>query len=103
MQRILTGGLAVIFLASGVAKLAALGFEQAAFARWGYPLWFMYAVGAAETLGALGLLTPLRRWAAGGLLLLMLGALQTHLRFAEWGMLLLALTLAVGLWTRARR
>ncbi|WFO09863.1 DoxX family protein [Edwardsiella ictaluri] len=65
MQRTLTWGLLMIFLASGVAKLAGLGFEQAAFARWGYPLWFMYAVGAAETLGALGLLSRLRRWAAG--------------------------------------
>ncbi|MDA6077694.1 DoxX family protein [Edwardsiella anguillarum] len=54
MQRILTWGLLIIFLASGVAKLAGLAFEQAAFARWGYPLWFMYAVGAAETLGRWG-------------------------------------------------
>ncbi|ELM3722002.1 DoxX family protein [Edwardsiella piscicida] len=103
MQQILTWGLLIIFLASGAAKLAGLAFEQAAFARWGYPQWFMYAVGAAETLGALGLLSRLRRWAAGGLLLLMLGALQTHLRFGEWGMLLLALILAAGLLVRIRR
>ncbi|MDA6077695.1 hypothetical protein O0544_19530 [Edwardsiella anguillarum] len=33
----------------------------------------------------------------------MLGALQTHLRFGEWGMLLLALIPAAGLLVRIRR
>ena len=33
--------LALIFLASGLAKLASLEFELVAFERWGYPIWFM--------------------------------------------------------------
>ena len=44
-----------------------------------YPVWTMYAVMAAEVLGAAGLLVPRTRvWAAAGLSLLMLGAIGTH-------------------------
>lgn len=81
--------LVVVFALSGGAKLAGLEFEVQAFARWGYPPWFMYAVGAAEAAGALALLT--RRYGAlAALAALMVGALATHLAHAEWGMLALA-------------
>lgn len=105
MMRALRAILAVIFLLSGVAKLMALPFEVAAFERWGYAIGFMYVVGLAECAGAIGVLLPLpslRRVAAGGLILLMLGALQTHLRHAEGGMAVLAalllLVLALVVW-----
>lgn len=83
--------LALIFLASGGAKLASLQFELDAFARWGYPLWFMYATGAIEVAGGLALLwRPLSALAAAGLGAMMIGAVATHAVHAEWPMLVLA-------------
>lgn len=86
--------LAVLFLVQGGLKLIQADHEVAAFTeRWGYPIWFMLAVGALEVAGAVGLLVPvLRPWAALGLAGLMLGAIATHLRFGEWGALPLPLT-----------
>lgn len=89
--------LAAIFLLSGGAKLAGLPFEIAAFERWGYPLWFMYAIGAAEVAGALALaINFLRHLAAPALSLLMLGAIGTHILHAEWPMMLIASTITAG-------
>jgi putative oxidoreductase len=92
--------LALIFALSGGAKLAGLEFEVQAFGRWGYPLWFMFAVGAAEFAGALALLVRrLSALAALALAALMLGALGTHVIHAEWGMLALAsVILALCAW-----
>jgi len=83
--------LALVFLASGGAKLAGLEFEIVAFERWGYPLWFMYFTGIVEVAGAIGLLVRrVSAAAAAGLALMMLGAMATHVIHAEWGMLVLA-------------
>lgn len=89
--RLINGLLSVIFLASGAAKLASLEFEVTAFERWGYPLAFMFLIGALEVAGGIGLL--LRRWsalAAAALTPLMWGAMGTHLLHQEWPMLGLA-------------
>lgn len=89
--RILSYLLALIFLASGGAKLAGLTFEIEAFERWGYSLAFMYFIGVVEVLGAFGLV--LKRFsaaAAAGLALMMIGAIGTHVMHAEWGMLMVA-------------
>ena len=81
----------VIFLSFGVAKLLALEFEVEAFARWGYPEGFMYFTGVLEVAGALGLwIRKLSTLAGLGLTVLMLGAMFTHVRFAEWPMLAMA-------------
>lgn len=92
--------LSLIFLWFGSAKLLALPFETEAFARWGYPLWFMYVTGALEVLGAIGVLLP--RWsalAAACLALLMVGAVSTHALHAEWQMLAVASgILALAAW-----
>lgn len=90
-DRIIVFLLAFIFLASGGAKLAGLDFEIEAFQRWGYPLWFMYATGAFEVLGAILLLvrrtmTP----TAAVLAAFMIGAVGTHVVHREWGMLAVA-------------
>jgi uncharacterized membrane protein YphA (DoxX/SURF4 family) len=80
--------LALIFLASGLAKLASLEFELVAFERWGYPIWFMYLIGAVEVIGGLGLL--IQRFsaaAAAALAVMMIGAIGTHVIHSEWGML----------------
>ncbi|MDE1513640.1 MAG: DoxX family protein [Vibrio sp.] len=87
----LSAVLSLIFLASGIAKLASLEFEMAAFARWGYALWFMYVIGLLEVMGGIGLLLQrLAGLSSIGLALLMIGALATHLQHAEWGMLAVA-------------
>lgn len=54
------------------------------FEAWGYPEWFMYVIAILEAAGAVGLLIPrIAPYAAGGLMVLMLGAMYTHLTHAE--------------------
>ena len=78
--------LAIAFIMSGGMKLTGPEEMVANFTRWGYPSWFMYAIGALEVAGGIGLLIPsLAGLAATGLVVIMLGAVGTHLRFAEWG------------------
>ncbi|MGL5430344.1 MAG: DoxX family protein [Vibrio sp.] len=99
---ILSAVLSLIFLASGAAKLASLEFEIAAFARWGYAQWFMYVIGMLEVMGGIGML--LQRFAglsSIGLALLMIGAITTHLQYAEWGMLVVASIILLLTLTRA--
>ncbi|TNC13501.1 DoxX family protein [Methylobacterium terricola] len=78
------GLLTAIFLVAAGMKLAAVPFEVEGFARFGYPLWFMYAVGAAQALGA-GLLWRRGTAAHGALLLaaIMVGAVASHLRAGD--------------------
>ncbi len=83
--------LALIFLASGGAKLAGIAFEIEAFTRWGYPLWFMYLAGLLEVAGGIGLLIPrLSGLAASALAVFMIGAVGTHVLHGEWMMLVIA-------------
>jgi putative oxidoreductase len=95
--------LAVIFLASGGAKLAGLSFEVEAFQRWGYPPWFMYLIGMVEVAGGIGLMVrQLSAAAAAGLSAMMIGAVGTHIVHNEWGMLVLALAImALAAWRAA--
>lgn len=92
--------LALVFALSGGAKLLALPFETEAFARWGYPMEFMYLVGALELAGAIGLLLPRLSALAGFCLAaLMLGAVRTHALHGEWPMLAVASALlALAFW-----
>ncbi|MSR25282.1 MAG: DoxX family protein [Nitrospiraceae bacterium] len=72
--------LAAFFLVAGGLKLRGTPSQVDNFAHWGYAAWFLYAVGAVETAGALGLLVP--RLAGFAAMLLggtMLGAALTHL------------------------
>mgnify|MGYP001385457403 CR=1 FL=1 len=98
--RIASGMLALIFLASGSAKLATLDFEVAAFERWGYTPEFMYLTGLLEVAGGIGVLIKrLSALAAACLAALMLGAVLTHLQHGEWPMLALASSiLALAVW-----
>src|SRR5262249_23013650 len=73
--------LAAAFVLVGTSKLrgpsAARWRER--FAHWGFPAHAPYVVGVLEVLGGLGLLTPKsRRAAAATLMVLMIGALLTH-------------------------
>lgn len=75
---ILSIATAAMFLMGSLPKLSGQAVEQ--FATWGYPAWFSYLIGAAELAGAVGLLIPkMARYAAIGLILVMLGAIFTHL------------------------
>ncbi|KMO33003.1 DoxX family protein [Methylobacterium variabile] len=81
---LLRGLLTVVFVAAAGMKFAAVPFEVAGFARFGYPLWFMYAVGAAQLVGA-ALLWGRGTVAHGAVLLaaVMVGAAGSHLRAGD--------------------
>jgi uncharacterized membrane protein YphA (DoxX/SURF4 family) len=76
----LTVVLAAFFLFAGGHKLSGAQAQVDNFAHWGYAMWFLYLIGAIETVGGLGLLVP--RLAVFAVLLLggtMVGASLTHL------------------------
>jgi uncharacterized membrane protein YphA (DoxX/SURF4 family) len=76
--------LAAFFLMAGGAKLTGNPSQAAAFARWGYPGWFLYVVGVVEAAGGLALLIPrLAGFAALTLGATMVGAALTHLFHGE--------------------
>lgn len=82
---VLAVALVVFFLALGVAKILALPFARALAAKVGYSVGMYRVIGALEVAGAAGLLVGLAEpllgtLAAAGLLLLLAGALITHLR-----------------------
>jgi putative oxidoreductase len=77
---VLRGLLAAGFAVAGCMKLSASSFEVEGFRHFGYDPWLMYAVGAAQLLGAAALL--FRGYAAAGaglLALVMIGAVGSHL------------------------
>jgi hypothetical protein len=77
---LLRGLLTAVFLAAAGMKFAAVPFEVAGFTHFGYPVWFMYAVGAVQLIGAILLWT--RGCVGYGALLLsvlMVGAVGSHL------------------------
>ncbi len=93
--------LAALFLMSGYGKLTngqtagGLNFDEQ-FVAWGLPAWFRFPVGFAEVAGAIGLLVPrLRFYASTGLMLVMGGAVLTHLRIAEYGVAIVPLVLGL--------
>ena len=73
--------LALLFLLAGGSKLFAPEMHFKDFQEWGYPIWFIFVVGAIEVAGAALLLIPAMRL-YGALLLAvdMLGATATHLK-----------------------
>jgi putative oxidoreductase len=72
--------LTVVFLVAAGMKFAAVPFEVEGFARFGYPLWFMYVIGALQLLGAVLLWTRgCVALGAGLLAILMIGAVGSHL------------------------
>jgi hypothetical protein len=77
---VLRGVLTAVFLVAAGMKFAAVPFEVEGFARFGYPLWFMYVVGALQLLGAVLLWTRgCVALGAGLLAVLMVGAVGSHL------------------------
>jgi uncharacterized membrane protein YphA (DoxX/SURF4 family) len=81
---ILSALLALAFLASGIPKLLTVPVWAQKFTHWGYPGWFLLAIGTLEIAGAILLLIP--RWTRYGALVLaavMIGATYTHLKNGE--------------------
>ena len=82
VQTILTVLLTLAFLLSGIMKLTGAEQIRQGFENWGYPIIFMYFIGLCEVAGAIGLW--LRRFSFAAkvcILLLMAGAVLTHLVF----------------------
>jgi putative oxidoreductase len=78
--RILSGLVALAFLAAGGAKLAGVAAMVQMFDKIGLGQWFRYLTGLLEVTGAIGLLIPRYAFYAGILLaLVMVGAVITHL------------------------
>ncbi len=99
---ILIGVLALFFFLAGVAKISNPSPHAVSFARWGYPPWFLSAVGWAEMIGAIALCIPqVSGLAALWLAVIMIGAFTTHLWFGEFTalpvpLILLGLSAVVG-------
>ncbi len=84
--------IAGLFLMMGSQKLMSDPETVANFTRWGMPDNIYFVIGTFEVLGAIGLLIPrLAGLAAVGLILIMGGALFTHLTHNEMGMALMPL------------
>lgn len=68
-------GLALLFLASGLSKLGGIPLQEHLFDAFGFPRWFMYAVGGAELVGATLIAIPSTRpYGAMLLAVVMIGA-----------------------------
>ena len=73
----------VLFVYAGIPKLIGSHQESVGFAMMHLPVWVMYVVGVAEIAGAIGLWIPkLQKWAAIGLMIIMIGAIILTLLFA---------------------
>lgn len=98
---ILAAVVGAAFLAAGAQKLAGAERQTTGFARFGYPRWSMYAIGALELAGAVGLFVgavvpPVTLLAGLLLAVVMAGAVATHLRLKDpVGSLAPSLTLLV--------
>lgn len=80
--------LAALLAVFGTSKLMATEMQVAAFQSWGYPLWFMYAVGAAEVTAALLLTVPETTFYGGALALgVLAGAIATLLAAGQYAQL----------------
>jgi uncharacterized membrane protein YphA (DoxX/SURF4 family) len=83
-QTVLNILLGVFFIMAGGKKLLGQEAQIDSFFRWGYPLWFLYLIGAIELVGGISLLFPQLRFF--GILMLsvtMIGASITHFRAGE--------------------
>lgn len=94
---VLSGLLTAMYLFAGGMKLSGNQEVVANFMRYGHSDAFRLFIGAAEVSGAIGLWIPrLAFWAAIGLIIIMLGAVYTHVTNGEnpVGPIVFALVLA---------
>ena len=98
--------LGLLFLLSGGSKMAEIrgpGMHTADFQSWGYPLWFMYVVGAWEVIGGVLLLVPSTRFYGASLMSVdMIGATVTTAHASQFNKLAFPLILLILLlWVAA--
>lgn len=75
---------ATVYLAASMPKLGGFGFFDERFELWGYPHWFEVLIGVIEATAAIFLIIPATAlYSAGVLMLIMLGAVVTHLAFGH--------------------
>lgn len=94
---------ALAFVAAGGAKVAGVEAAHLSFQTMGLPSWFGYFIGACEVAGAIGLfITGLRKLAAAGLAVVMVGAIYFHIAYAVPSavpaLILLAMMIFVMVW-----
>jgi uncharacterized membrane protein YphA (DoxX/SURF4 family) len=93
---ILSGLLAVVFLAAGIMKLATSPMDVQIFASLDLPRWSLYAVGIFEVACAIGLLVPRYAAVAGALLVCdMAVAFLLHLTHGQAAMAPVPLVLGI--------
>lgn len=107
---IIQGLLGLAFIASGIKKFMDLPGTVGMFSSIGLPGILAYVVAGGEVLGGIGLLVPrFTRFAAMGLIIIMLGAVVMHATKIPGGLanggpaIVLLLLLAVVLWLRQPR
>ena len=97
-RQLLSALLSLMFLMPASFKLLNVSIAVEHFTTWGIPLWMMHVIGASELAGAIGLVIPRTRLAAGyALFLLMIGGLATHLTYGEYVFALMPITYGAGL------
>jgi putative oxidoreductase len=88
--------LGFFFVMAGGEKLLGQEAQIDSFFRWGYPLWFLYLIGAIELIGGICLLIPqIRFFAVLVLSVTMVGAFMTHLLAGEMAAVPVPLVLLV--------
>jgi len=98
-----SGLLTALYLFAGSGKVMSNPQAVEGFAKYGYSDGFRMFIGACELSGAIGLWIPrLAFWAAAGLIVIMLGAVYTHLTNAEapTGPAIALVLLAFVAWSR---
>lgn len=81
---VVSGLLTALYLFASSGKLSGNPQAIEGFAKYGYSDGFRLFIGAAELSGAIGLWLPrLQFWAAAGLMIIMLGAVYTHVSHGE--------------------
>ncbi|PYE50866.1 DoxX family protein [Paenibacillus barcinonensis] len=77
--------LAGVFVMTGVNKVTGAEMMIETFESFSYPTWTMYLLGALELLSAAGLLVPRTRILASGVLtFILIGAVGSHLIYAQY-------------------
>ena len=100
---VVSGLLTALYLFAGGIKLSGSENAVETFTRYGHSDAFRLFIGSAEVSGAIGLWIPrLAFWAAVGLIIIMLGAVYTHVRNAEnpIGPAVIAVLLVYVAWSR---
>ena len=101
---VVSGLLTALYLFTGSLKVSGAQEVVDTFTRYGHSDAFRMFIGAAEIAGAVGLWIPrLAFWAAAGLIVIMLGAVYTHMTNAEapFAPLVAAVLLGFVAWARS--